>query len=155
MMDCIRSNRAYGFSVKERVWCFQFRRSLVVKGGRWMSTFLLVSDHAGHNVLGPGPLSHASAGQWILGGRIGLYWDWSNVPGWIEANLTGICGVKTGRLGVNMKGLKNRDCCSLKNSWAKTCGHICCWSFPVWCCFPFQGWRWKGRRQWQSEYSGT
>jgi hypothetical protein len=46
-----------------------------------MSTFLLVSDHAGHNILGPGPLSRASARQWVLGERLGPYWDYSNVPG--------------------------------------------------------------------------
>jgi hypothetical protein len=46
-----------------------------------MSAFLLVSDHVGHNILGPGPLSEASAGQWVQGERLGPHWDCSNVPG--------------------------------------------------------------------------
>jgi hypothetical protein len=42
--------------VKEEIWCFQLRRSVVAKAGRQMSDFLLVSDHAGHNIFGPEPL---------------------------------------------------------------------------------------------------
>jgi hypothetical protein len=41
----------------------------------------LLSDHAGHNIFGP--LSGEFAG-WHLGGRLGPYWDCSNVPGWTE-----------------------------------------------------------------------
>jgi hypothetical protein len=66
--------------VKEGLCYFQFRRSVVVKAGRQMSTFPLVSDCAGHNLLGPGLLSGTSAGQWILGGRLSAYWGCSNVP---------------------------------------------------------------------------
>jgi hypothetical protein len=53
--------------VKERVESFQFRRAVVVKAGREMSTFLLVSDCDGHNILSPGPLLGASAGWWSKG----------------------------------------------------------------------------------------
>jgi hypothetical protein len=44
-----------------------------------MSTFLLVSDHAGHNILGLGLLLGASSVQWVLGERLGPQWDCSNV----------------------------------------------------------------------------
>jgi hypothetical protein len=60
--------------MQEGLCYFQFRRSVVVKAGRQMSTFPIVSDCAGHNILGPRPLAGTSAGQWILGGRLDPYW---------------------------------------------------------------------------------
>jgi hypothetical protein len=45
-----------------------------------MSAFLLVSDHAGHNILGSGLLTGASAGKWVPEERLGPFWDCSNVP---------------------------------------------------------------------------
>jgi hypothetical protein len=33
-----------------------------------------------------------------------------------------------------------QGCCTLKDSWAQPCSHICCWGFPIGCCFPFQRW---------------
>jgi hypothetical protein len=39
--------------------------------GLVMPAFLLVSDHAGHNVFGPRPHSGSSAGRWVPEERLG------------------------------------------------------------------------------------
>jgi hypothetical protein len=90
--------------VKEGIWCFQLRRSVVVKGWQTNVHLPLVSDHAGHNIFSHGSLSGTSAGQWVLGERlslvVGLFkCSWLN----LEASLTGSCGVRTGGLRVSMR----------------------------------------------------
>jgi hypothetical protein len=96
-----------------------------------MSTFLFVSDCAGHNILGPG--------------QCGGYWGWEEeampILGLFKysqlnlgASLTGSCGVRTVRLGVSMRFMgpeEGRVVGSLKDIWSRPCRCIYCWGFSV------------------------
>jgi hypothetical protein len=95
-----------------------------------MSAFLFVFGHPGHNTLGPGLPSGASAGQWESEEGRGPCGDWLDAPRW-----DGEYGVRTSRLRVHMrsKGLKQVKGIEAPELPGQTVQCECPSSFPIQC----------------------